>query len=125
MLQDSTNVERPGYTPSEQAVRPRFEQIFASAQRRIFISCFSSSIHRIKLALELAFRHNRKVALLGRSMVESTEIAQDLGYITIPDGLLINPGQIRDYAPNQVMIADQRHPGRAHVFAVARRARQS
>ena len=104
LLQDSTNVERPGYTPSEQAVRPRFEQIFSSAQRRIFITCFSSSIHRIKLALDLAFRHNRKVALLGRSMVESTEIAQDLGYITIPDGLLINPGQIRDYAPSQVMI---------------------
>src|SRR5271169_1255692 len=104
LLQDSTNVERPGYTPSEQAVRPRFEQIFSSARRRIFITCFSSSIHRIKLALELAFRYNRKVALLGRSMVESTEIAQDLGYITIPDGLLINPGQIRDYPPSQVMI---------------------
>ena len=125
LLQDSTNVERPGYTPSEQAVRPRFEQIFSAAQRRIFISCFSSSIHRIKLALELAFLHNRKVALLGRSMVESTEIAQDLGYITIPEGLLIHPGQIRDYAPNQVAIMISGTQGEPVVFAVARGGRQS
>ena len=97
LFQDSTNVERQGYTPSERAVRARFQEIFSRAERRLFISCFSSSIHRIKLAIELAFENGRKVALVGRSMIESTEIAQDLGYIDIPDGLLIHPAQIRDF----------------------------
>ncbi len=104
LFQDSTNIERPGYTPSECAVRPRFADIFQHAQRRVFISCFSSSIHRIKLALELANDFNRKVAIIGRSMVESTEIAQDLGYIDIPKHLFIHPGQIKDYAPGQVCV---------------------
>ncbi len=104
LFQDSTNVERPGYTPSERAVRPRFADIFQHAQRRVLISCFSSSIHRIKLALELAQEFNRKVAIIGRSMVESTEIAQDLGYIDIPKHVFIHPGQIKDYAPGQVCV---------------------
>jgi ribonuclease J len=104
LLQDSTNVERPGYTPSERAVRPRFEDIFTHARRRIFISCFSSSIHRIKLAAELAVQFRRKIALVGRSISESTEIAQDFGYIDLPDGSLINPGQIKELPPNQVLV---------------------
>ena len=104
LLQDSTNVERPGYTPSERAVRPRFEDIFTHSRRRIFISCFSSSIHRIKLAAEMAVQFRRKIALVGRSISESTEIAQDFGYIDLPDGSLINPGQIRDFPPNQVLV---------------------
>lgn len=104
LFQDSTNVERPGYTPSERAVRPRFNEIFARTNRRLFVSCFSSSIHRIKLAFELAFEYNRKVALVGRSMTESTEIAQDLGYIDVPDGLMIHPGQIKDFPPERVLV---------------------
>jgi ribonuclease J len=104
LFQDSTNVERPGYTPSERAVRRKFDEVFARAQRRIFISCFSSSIHRIKLAIEMAHDFNRKVALIGRSMNESAEIAQDLGYIEIPDGVLIHPGQIKDFPPEQVCV---------------------
>src|SRR5438067_424439 len=95
LFQDSTNVERGGYTPSERAVRTKFEEVFHRAKRRLFISCFSSSVHRIKLALEMAFQHNRKVAIVGRSMNESAEIAQDLGYLDVPDGLLIHPGQIK------------------------------
>src|SRR5437016_11064343 len=77
LFQDSTNVERTGYTPSERAVRHKFDEVFRATDRRLFISCFSSSIHRIKLAMELAHEYNRKVVLLGRSMNESTEIAQD------------------------------------------------
>src|SRR5215813_3949631 len=72
LFQDSTNVERRGYTPSERAVRARFDEIFSSAKRRLFISCFSSSIHRIKLVSEMAWEHRRKVAVVGRSMMEST-----------------------------------------------------
>jgi ribonuclease J len=104
LFQDSTNVERTGYTPSERSVRRKFDEVFSRADRRIFVSCFSSSIHRIKLALELAGEYGRKVALVGRSMTNSTEIAQDLGYIDVPDGLLIHPGEIKNYPANQVCV---------------------
>jgi ribonuclease J len=104
LLQDSTNVERSGYTPSERAVRTKFEEVFNRTKGRLFISCFSSSIHRIKLAVEMAFHHNRKVAIVGRSMTESAEIAQDLGYLDIPDGLLIHPGQLKDFPANRVCV---------------------
>ena len=104
LFQDSTNVERAGYTPSERAVRRKFEEVFTRAERRIFVSCFSSSIHRIKLALELATEYHRKVAMVGRSMTNSTEIAEDLDYIQIPDGLLIHPGEIKNYPPEKVCV---------------------
>ena len=104
LLQDSTNVERSGYTPSEAAVIPRLDEIFARTKKKLFFSCFSSSIYRIRIALDLARQHGRKVAVIGRSMMESTEIAQDLGYIDIPQGLVINPGQMRDYPPEQLML---------------------
>jgi len=104
LLQDSTNVERRGYTPSERAVRRKFDEVFARTERRLFISCFASSIHRIKLAVEMAFEHGRKVAFVGRSMNNSSEIAEDLGYIEIPDGLLINPGEIKNFAPEKVCV---------------------
>ncbi len=104
LLQDSTNVDRPGYTPGELAVKPRLDEIFARTERRLFFSCFSSSIHRIKLAMELAHKHGRKVALIGRSMDNSTEIAQDLGYIDPPPGLIIHSGQIKDMPPEKVCV---------------------
>lgn len=104
LLQDSTNVDRRGYTPSERAVRPRLDEIFGQTKKKLFFSCFSSSIHRIRLAMELAHQHGRKVAIIGRSLDNSTEIAQDLGYLDVPAGLIINPGQIKDMAPNKVCI---------------------
>jgi ribonuclease J len=104
LLQDSTNVERPGYTPSERAVRPRLDEIFSRARKKLFFSCFSSSIYRIRIAMELAREHKRKVCIIGRSMVESTEIAQDLGYLDVPTGLVINPGQMKDYGVDQLMV---------------------
>jgi ribonuclease J len=104
LFQDSTNVERKGYTPSERAVRRKFDEIFAHTQRRLFISCFSSSIHRIKLATELAYEHGRKVAFIGRSMNNSAEIAEDLGYIEVPEGLVINPGEMKNFAAEKVCV---------------------
>jgi ribonuclease J len=104
LLQDSTNVERRGYTPSERAVRRKFDEVFARTERRLFISCFSSSIHRMKLSVELAWEHGRKIAFVGRSMVSSSEIAEDLGYIEIPDGLLIHPGEIKNFAPEKICV---------------------
>ena len=104
LFQDSTNVERKGYTPSERAVRRKFEEVFSHTRRRLFISCFSSSIHRIKLAVELAYEHGRKVAFIGRSMTSSAEIAADLGYIEIPDGVLVHPGEIKNFAPEKTCV---------------------
>ncbi|HEV2324191.1 MAG TPA: ribonuclease J [Terracidiphilus sp.] len=104
LLQDSTNVERHGFTPSESSVRPRLDELFSQTRKKLFFSCFSSSIYRIRIALDLARAHGRKVAVIGRSMMESTEIAQDLGYIDIPPGLVINPGQMRDFPPDQLML---------------------
>jgi ribonuclease J len=104
LFQDSTNVERRGYTPSERAVRRKFEEIFGSTDRRLFITCFSSSIHRIKLAVELAWEFGRKIAFVGRSMNNSAEIAEDLGYIEIPEGLLIHPGEVKNFAPDKVCV---------------------
>jgi ribonuclease J len=104
LLQDSTNVDRPGYTPSERAVRPRLDEIFGQAKKKIFFSCFSSSIHRIRVAMELAHQHGRKVAVIGRSLDNSTEIAQDLGYLDLPQGLIINPSQIKEMPANKVCI---------------------
>src|SRR6185437_14670524 len=104
LLQDSTNAERRGYTPSERAVTGRFDEIFARAEGRLFISCFSSSIHRIKVAIEMAREYRRKVALVGRSISEAAEIALDLGYLEVPEGVLIHPGQIKEYLPARVCV---------------------
>src|SRR5438045_278854 len=104
LLQDSTNVERRGYTPSERAVRRKFDEVFARTERRLFVSCFSSSIHRIKLTVELAAEHGRKICFIGRSMNNSSEIAEDLGYVEIPEGLLINPGEVKNFAPEKVCV---------------------
>ena len=104
LLQDSTNVERKGYTPSERAVRRKFDEVFAHTKRRLFISCFSSSIHRINLAVQLAYEHGRRVAFIGRSMNNSAEIAEDLGYIEVPEGLVINPGEMKNFPPEKVCV---------------------
>ncbi len=104
LLQDSTNVDRPGFTPGEKAVKPRLDDIFAATKKKLFFSCFSSSIHRIRIAMELAHKHGRKVALIGRSIDNSAEVAQDLGYLDPPPGLIIHPGQIKDTPDHQLCI---------------------
>ena len=104
LLQDSTNVDRKGYTPGENAVRPALNDIFSRTKKKLFFSCFSSSIHRIRIAMELAQKHGRKVAIVGRSIDNSTEIAQDLGYLDVPQGLIIQPGQMRDFPSEKLMI---------------------
>src|SRR5215467_3109298 len=96
LLSDSTNADRPGYTESERAVRPRMEEIFNRADRRVVVSCFSSSIHRIQLVLDLAAECGRRVAIVGRSMVSVTEIAHSNGLLDIPDGILLRPQDVME-----------------------------
>src|SRR4051812_1014316 len=104
LLSDSTNADRPGYTESERAVRPRMEEIFNRCDQRIVVSTFSSSIHRIQLVLELAQEYNRRVAVIGRSMVSVTEIAHGLGLLDIPDGILLRPQDAMALPPEKVAI---------------------
>ena len=104
LLSDSTNADRPGYTESERAVRPRMEEVFSRSERRVVVSCFSSSIHRIQLVLDLAAEYNRRVAVFGRSMTTITEIAHSLGLLEIPDGILLRPQDAMDVAPEKVAI---------------------
>jgi ribonuclease J len=104
LMSDSTNVDRPGYTESERGVRPRFEDIFYRAERRLVISCFSSSIHRLQLILDLAEEYGRKVAFLGRSMLNVTEISHALGLLQLPDGILLRPQDIMQTDPAKVVV---------------------
>ncbi len=104
LLSDSTNADRPGYTESERAVRPRMEEIFSRAEKRVVVSCFSSSIHRVQLVLDLAQENRRRVAIVGRSMVSVTEIAHSLGLLTIPDGILLRPQDVADLPPEKVAV---------------------
>lgn len=104
LLSDSTNVDRPGHTESERAVAPRLEELFTRAERRLIISCFSSSIHRLQQILNVASEYGRKVAFLGRSMISCTEIAHDHGLLHIPDGILLRPQDIMQAAPSKVAV---------------------
>jgi ribonuclease J len=103
LLSDSTNVDRPGYTESERAVSPRLEDLFVRSPRRLVITCFSSSIHRLQQIVDLAQEYGRKVAFLGRSMMATTEIAHDLGLLTLPNGILLRPQDIMQMPPNKTV----------------------
>ena len=104
LLSDSTNVDRPGYTESELAVRPRLEDILTRAEKRVVIACFSSSIHRLQQILDLSAQAGRKVAFLGRSMLTTTEIAHHLGLLSIPDGILLRPQDINQTDRSKVTV---------------------
>jgi len=104
LFSDSTNVERPGFTPSERAIVPRIEELCRAAPRRVILSCFASSIHRIQQVIDIAARVGRKVAFVGRSMVDNVEIAHDLSYLRIPDGMVVRPQDIRSFDPKRLVI---------------------
>jgi ribonuclease J len=104
LLSDSTNADRPGYSESERAVRPRLEDVFHRAESRLFVSCFSSSIHRLQQIIDLSQEFGRKVAIVGRSMIAVTEIAHNHGFLNIPDGVLIRPQDVMDAKANKVTV---------------------
>jgi ribonuclease J len=105
LLSDSTNAERPGFTATEQKVAASVRSLFARAQnKRIIIASFASNIYRVQQIIDLAVEDGRKVAFSGRSMVNNTAMAQELGYMQIPDGTLIDIEQLNNYPPEQVVL---------------------
>ncbi|UAL54639.1 ribonuclease J [Bacillus sp. CMF21] len=104
LLSESTNAERPGFTPSEQIVGEHIEEAFIKANRKIFISTFASNVNRVQQIVNAAKITNRKLALLGRSMVNVVSVAIDQGYLQIPDGMLIEAHEINQLPPERVAI---------------------
>ncbi|MGG3448576.1 ribonuclease J [Domibacillus aminovorans] len=104
LLSESTNAERPGFTPSERFVGEHIEEAFNKAQGKVFISTFASNVHRVQQVVDAAIKTNRKLALLGRSMVNVVSVALELGYLTIPDGMLIDANEVNQMAPERVAI---------------------
>lgn len=103
LLSDSTNATVPGRTPSERAVIPAFEEIFAEAHGRIFVAAFSSSIHRLQIVLDVAQQYDRKVCVLGRSMQKNVDVAERLGYLDIPDGLMVSLNDARQMRDEEIV----------------------
>ena len=104
LMADSTNVERPGYTMSESTVGATFMELFRGAGGRVILATFASNIHRIQQAINAAVMFNRKVAVVGRSMVNVIGVATELGYINIPEGVMIEVDHIDKYPNDRIMI---------------------
>jgi len=104
LFSDSTNVERPGYTPSERQVWSRIEELCRAAPRKVLISCFASSIPRIQQVINIAAACGRKIGFVGRSMVDNVEIAHTLGRLHIPDGLVIRPQDLKTFDPQKTVV---------------------
>ncbi|GAB3487401.1 ribonuclease J [Flexivirga sp.] len=103
-LTDSTNAEVPGFTTPERNIAPAIERVFQHAERRIIVACFSSHVHRVQQVLDAAATHGRKVAFVGRSMLRNMGIAADLGYLHVPDGVLVDLKKIDNFADNQIVL---------------------
>ncbi len=104
LFSDSTNVERPGYTPSERAVWTRLEELCRAAPRKVLVSCFASSIPRIQQIVDIAALVGRKIGFMGRSMVDNVEIAHGMGRLRIPDGMVIRPQDLRSFDPKKMVV---------------------
>jgi ribonuclease J len=103
LFSDSTNVERPGYTASERAVRNRIEELTRAATRKVIVSCFASSIPRIQQVVDIAVESGRKIAFIGRSMVDNVEIAHELNRLRIPDGQVVRAQDINSF-PQETLV---------------------
>jgi ribonuclease J len=104
LLSESTNAERPGFTPSERIVGEHVEDAFMKATRKVIVSTFASNINRVQQVVEASLKTNRKLALLGRSMVNVVSVAIERGYVDVPDGMLIEPHEINELDPEKVTI---------------------
>ncbi|MBE7027751.1 MAG: ribonuclease J [Ruminococcaceae bacterium] len=121
LLSDSTNVERPGYTMSESTVGETFDDLFRGCDRRIFVATFASNVHRVQQIINAAYRYGRKVAFSGRSMENVVEVAMQLGYMTVPENVIISIDDIKKYKANQVVIITTGSQGEA-MSALSRMA---
>jgi ribonuclease J len=121
LLSDSTNADNPGFTVPERNVGKALEGIFALAPGRVIVASFASHIHRIQQVMDTAARHGRSLAVIGRSMVKNVNIASNLGYLNVPDGLLIKPHDIGLLPPDRVAILSTGSQGEP-LSALARMA---
>jgi ribonuclease J len=104
LLGDSTNAERPGVTPSEKTVGEVFRQIIPQREGRVLIASFASNVHRVQQAIDVALESRRRVCLVGRSLRKNVNIARNLGYIDVPDHLLVKPDELPELHPSETMI---------------------
>ena len=102
-LVDSTNADVPGFTPTERSIGPVLDQVIGKAPRRVIVASFSSHVHRVQQVIDAAHAHGRRVAFLGRSMVRNMTIAEQLGYLKVPDGVLIDFKKARDLPDEQIV----------------------
>jgi ribonuclease J len=103
-LVDSTNADVPGFTPSEREIMPALNRVISSTKRRVIVASFSSHVHRVQQVIDTAALHNRKVAFIGRSMIRNMKIAQEMGYLTVPAGILFDARELENYDDNVVLI---------------------
>jgi len=101
---DSTNADRPGFSPSEAIVGPKLHELFLGAKGRIVVTCFASNIHRVQQVVDAAAAHGRKVSLVGRSMRKNVNIGRSLGHIELPEGILVQPRELDDWADEKLVI---------------------
>jgi ribonuclease J len=101
---DSTNADRPGFSPSERDVGPRLEEVFSRAPGRIIVTSFASNIHRVQQVVDAAGALGRKVALVGRSMRKNVNIGRSLGHIEVPEGILIQPQEVEDWPDHKIVV---------------------
>jgi ribonuclease J len=104
LLSDSTNAEKPGFTPSEKNVGLVLNDIFQKASQRVVVATFASNVHRVQQVIDAAYATDRKVTIIGRSMVNVVTIASELGYLNVPDGILIEPEEVNKMAADRVVI---------------------
>lgn len=104
LMADSTNVERPGYTMSERTVGDTFEEIFMNARSRILVATFASNVHRVQQVINASVKFGRKVAICGRSMVNVVKVAMNLGYLNVPEGVMLDIDNIDKYPPEKLVI---------------------
>jgi len=103
-LVDSTNAEVPGFVRTERDIEPVIDAVFARAERRVISACFASHVHRVQQILDTAHKHGRKVAFVGRSMVRNMGVARDLGYLTIPSGLMVTVDELENLPDEKVVL---------------------
>ncbi len=101
---DSTNADRPGFSPSEREVGPHLEEVFARAEGRIIVTSFASNIHRVQQVVDAAAALGRKVALVGRSMRKNVNIGRSLGHIDVPEGMMIQPHEVEDWPDHKIVV---------------------